>query len=240
MVITILESNSFYPRTRDEYIIKGGICTKRVVRDIFFMSDKQIRLSRRFVSGFLYETNAIFSTNTRRLSLSVIVGINNTRHTFPMAFIFITTESAKSFKFTGECLTDLCFYNCPQPSLIYSDFSKGLGAVVTAQAAKDLAKDIKDNEFIDINDVVDLEAEQGSKFLEETIVVDVAVGTKRERTRLQLCEWYTIKAIKKRLIYSGRYSKETRLVLVDLINRWIKAPDLEALETTRKTLLSRL
>jgi hypothetical protein len=157
-----------------------------------------------------------------------------------MAFIFITTESAKSFKFTGECLTDLCFYNCPQPSLIYSDFSKGLGAVVTAQAAKDLAKDIKDNEFIDINDVVDLEAEQGSKFLEETIVVDVAVGTKRERTRLQLCEWYTIKAIKKRLIYSGRYSKETRLVLVDLINRWIKAPDLEALETTRKTLLSRL
>jgi hypothetical protein len=29
-------------------------------------------------------------------------------------------------------------------------------------------------------------------------------------------------------------------VLVDLINRWIKAPDLEALETARKTLLSRL
>ena len=113
MVITILESNSFYPRTRDEYIIKGGICTKRVVRDIFFMSDKQIRLSRRFVSGFLYETNAIFSTNTRRLSLSVIVGINNTRHTFPMAFIFITTESAKSFKFVEECLINLCFYDYP-------------------------------------------------------------------------------------------------------------------------------
>ena len=111
MVMTILESNGFHHYTRDEYIIKGGICTKRVVRDIFFMSDKQIRLSRRFVSGFLYETNAIFSTNTRRLSLSVIVGINNTRHTFSMAFIFITTKLAKSFKFTGECLTNLCFYN---------------------------------------------------------------------------------------------------------------------------------
>jgi hypothetical protein len=96
------------------------------------MSNKQIRLSRRFMSGFLYKTNTIFSTNTRRLSLSVIVGINNTRHTFSMAFMFITIESAKSFKFTGECLTDLCFYNCPQPSLIYGDFSKGLGAVVTA------------------------------------------------------------------------------------------------------------
>jgi hypothetical protein len=113
MVITILESNSFYPRTRDEYIIKGGIYTKHIVRDIFFMSNKQIRLSRQFISGFLYETNAIFSTNTRRLPLSIIVGINNTRHTFPIAFMFITTESAKSFKFTGECLTDLCFYNCP-------------------------------------------------------------------------------------------------------------------------------
>jgi hypothetical protein len=40
MVMTILESNGFHPRTRDEYIIKGGICTKRIVRDIFFMSDK--------------------------------------------------------------------------------------------------------------------------------------------------------------------------------------------------------
>jgi hypothetical protein len=126
-----------------------------------------------------------------------------------MAFMFITTESAKSFKFTEECLTDLCFYNCPQLSLICGDFSKGLGAAVTAQAAKDLAKNIKDNEFIDINDVVDLEAEQGSEFLEETIIVDVAIGTKGERTRLQLYEWHAIKAIKKRLIHSGRYSKET-------------------------------
>jgi hypothetical protein len=113
-----------------------------------------------------------------------MVGINNTGHTFPMAFIFITTELAKSFKFTGEYLTDLCFYNCPQPSLICGDFLKGLGAVVVAQAAKDLAKDIKDNEFIDINDVVDLEVERGSEFLEGTIIVDVAIGTKRERTCL--------------------------------------------------------
>jgi hypothetical protein len=182
--MTILESNGFYPYTRDEYIIKGGIHIKRVVRDIFFMSDKQICLTRRFISGFLYKTNTIFSINTHRLPLSIIVGIDNTRYTFPMAFMFITTKLAKSFKFAGECLTDLCFYNCPQLSLICGDFSKGLGAVVAAQAAKDLAKDIEDNEFMDINDVVDLEAEQGSEFLEETIVVDVAVGTKGECTRL--------------------------------------------------------
>jgi hypothetical protein len=186
MVITILESNGFHPRTRDEYIIEGGICMKCIIRDIFFMSDEQIRLARRFVSGFLYKTNATFSMNTRRLPLSVMVGINNTGHTFPMAFMFITTKLAKSFKFAGECLIDLCFYDCLQPSLICSDFSKGLGAAVVAQGAKDLVKDIKDNNgFIDINNVAnDLEAEHSGEFLEETIIVDVAIGMKGERTRL--------------------------------------------------------
>jgi hypothetical protein len=189
IVITILKSNGFHPRTRDNYIIKGGIRTKRIVKDIFFMSNKQIRLTRRFVSGFLYETNATFSTNTRRLPLSVIVRIDNIRHTFPMAFMFITTESAKSFKFVRECLTDLRFYDCPQPSLIYGDFSKGLGAAVAAQAAKDLVKNIEDEDgFINIDDVVDLEAERGSEFLETTIVVEVIIRMKGERTRLQLCE----------------------------------------------------
>jgi hypothetical protein len=52
--------------------------------------------------------------------------------------------------------------------------------------AKDLVKDIKDNNsFIDINDVADdLEAERSGEFLEGTIVVDIAIGTKGERTRL--------------------------------------------------------
>jgi hypothetical protein len=112
-VITILKQNGFHPRTQEEYIIKNGIRTKRVVKDIFFMSDKQIRLTRQFVSGFMYKTDATFNTNTRRLPLSVIVGINNTGHTFPIAFMFITSESAKSFKFANKCLTNLCFYNCP-------------------------------------------------------------------------------------------------------------------------------
>ena len=114
-----------------------------------------------------------------------MVGLDNTGHTFPMAFMFITTESAKSFKFAGECLTDLCFYNCPQPSLICGDFSKGLGAAVVAQAAKDLVKDIEDEDgFVDIDGVANLETEQGSEFLEGIIVVNVTIETKGERTRL--------------------------------------------------------
>jgi hypothetical protein len=103
-------------------------------------------------------------------------------------------------------------------------------------------KDIKDNNgFIDINDVANnLEAEHSSEFLKGTIVVDVAIRTKGERTRLQLYKWHAIKAIKRRLIHSGRYLKETRLVLIDLINRWIKALDLKALKTICTILLSRL
>jgi hypothetical protein len=112
-MMTILKQNSFHLRTQEEYIVKNGIRTKRVVRNIFFMSDEQIRLARRFVSGFMYKTDATFNTNTHQLPLSVIVGINNTDHTFPIAFMFITSESAKSFKFANECLTNLCFYNCP-------------------------------------------------------------------------------------------------------------------------------
>ena len=47
-------------------------------------------------------------------------------------------------------------------------------------------KDIKDNDgFIDINDVADdSEAEHSGEFLEGTIIVNVTIGTKRERTRL--------------------------------------------------------
>ena len=103
-----------------------------------------------------------------------------------MAFMFITTKLVKSFKFAGECLIDLYFYNCLQLSLICGDFSKGLGAAVIAQGAKDLVKDIKDNDgFIDINNVAnDSEAEHGGEFLEEIIVVDVVIRTKGERTRL--------------------------------------------------------
>jgi hypothetical protein len=49
----------------------------------------------------------------RRLPLSVMVGIDNTSYMFPMAFMFITSESAKFFKFVNEYLINLCFYDCP-------------------------------------------------------------------------------------------------------------------------------
>jgi hypothetical protein len=49
---------------------------------------------------------------------------------------------------------------------------------------KDLVKDIKDNEFMDINNVINLEAEQGSEFLKGIIIINIAIRIKGERTRL--------------------------------------------------------
>ena len=72
-------------------MVEDRVQKGRVVRDIFFMSDEQIQLARRFVSGFIYETDATFGTNTLRLPLSVMVGIDNTGATFPMAYMFITS-----------------------------------------------------------------------------------------------------------------------------------------------------
>ena len=152
-----LERHGYHPRTRDEYIVEDGVRKKKVVRDIFFMSDDQIRLARRFVSGFIYETDATFNINTLRLPLLVMVGIDNTGYTFPMAFMFITSESAKSFTFASEQLTDLCFYDCAEAAIVCGDFSKGLGASIALRARQELStkKLSREDEegFININNI---------------------------------------------------------------------------------------
>jgi hypothetical protein len=84
------------------------------------------------VSDFLYKTDATFNTNELRLPLSVIVGITNTRKTFPLAYCYITSESAKSFDFVGGELTKYVFYDCLEAAVIYADFTKGLGAAIAA------------------------------------------------------------------------------------------------------------
>ena len=248
LLVGHLERHGYHPRTRDEYVVKDGVREKKVVRDIFFMSDDQIRMARRFVSGFIYETDATFNTNTLRLPLSVMVGIDNTGCTFPMAFMFIMSESAKSFTFVSEQLTDLCFYDCAEAAIICGDFSKGLGASIALRArqelsTKELSKDGKEG-FFDIDDVqeaaLDPKLHGASELLEgDTIVVDVGVGYQGQRVLLQLCEWHAIEAIKRRLIHAG-YALENRKPIVDSLWKWVKAESREDLETARTHLLSQL
>jgi hypothetical protein len=68
------------------------------------------------------------------LPLSVIVGITNIRKTFPLAFCYITSKSAKSFNFVGGELTKYIFYNCLEAAVICADFTKGLRASIAARA----------------------------------------------------------------------------------------------------------
>jgi hypothetical protein len=62
------------------------------------MSLKQIKIARKFVSDFIYKTDATFNTNILKLLLSVVVKINNTNSTFLAVYCYITLESAASFK----------------------------------------------------------------------------------------------------------------------------------------------
>lgn len=87
-------------------------------------------MARRFVSSFIYKTDATFNTNCLKLLLNVIVGINNCRRAFPIAYYYITLELVVSFKFVANQLTDLAFYNDPKAAIIVGDFSKRLRAAV--------------------------------------------------------------------------------------------------------------
>src|SRR5204863_3632975 len=118
-ILQLLEDEGLHVRFREEYILDSdGERTGRVIKDLFWISAEQIKMARRFVSGFMYETDATFNTNRLKLPLSIMVGIDNCGQTFPMAYCYITSESAASFKFIAEQLTDLAFYDCPEAAVI--------------------------------------------------------------------------------------------------------------------------
>jgi hypothetical protein len=233
LLIGILERNDFHPRVREEYILMNRVRTGRVIREIFFMSADQILLTRRFVSGFMYETDATFNTNKLRLLLLVMVGIDNTGKTFLLAFMYHITESAKAFKFASDQLTDLAFYDCLEPAVICGDFSKGLGAAIKLKAFQDARQEAEpERDFPEPRSVAHID--------EDTIIVQVAVGRESETTFLQLCEWHAVEAIKKHVIDAGRYSKESRKDITFAINEWVKAETLELQQEKRDALFKLL
>lgn len=98
---------------------ESGERVERVIQDLFFCSSEQIRLARKFVRCFLYETDATFNTNELRMPLSSLIGILNTGKTFSFALCFITSETTSPFEFMENQLDDLFFYNYPRPRVIY-------------------------------------------------------------------------------------------------------------------------
>ncbi len=57
---------------------------------------------------------------------------------------------------------------------------------------------------------------------------------------LQLCEWHGVEAIKRHLVAEGRYPKDIRDKIVDLIWKWVKSPSQSELEINHTELLQSL
>jgi hypothetical protein len=186
-ILQLLEEEDVHARFRSEYTVDAnGERNGQVIKDLFWMSPEQIRMARRFASGFMYETDATFNTNQLKLPLSVMVGIDNCGKTFPLAYCYITSESAASFKFVAEQLSDLAFNDCPEAAVIVGDFSKGLGAACAAKAAVDLGlTDITEEAL-----VCPLERDEELPEAAE-VVVNEASG-KPQHILLQLCKWHAV------------------------------------------------
>lgn len=218
--LSTLETEGFHVRCMEKYLVENDTRQRRVVEHFFFCNEEQIRLARRFVSGYLIETDATFNTNQLNLPLSTLVGVTNTMRTFTVAYCYITSESAESFLFLFECMRDLIFHDrCPGPGVILGDFAAGLVAAMTKKRSQTLDRDIALNVAWEVSQAMD------------SVEANCA---------LQLCTWHAAEAIKKRLITAGGYPKEIRKELETLIWDWIKSSTIEQLVERRRKLLDRL
>lgn len=127
----------FHVRYSEKYIVENNIRQNPVIEHFFFCSPEQIQMARRFVSGFVIDTDATFNINELRMPLSGLIGITNTMSTFPVAHCFIKSESTPAFVFINECLEDLFFFDdCPGPAVMLGDFSVGLSQAMLKQCSR--------------------------------------------------------------------------------------------------------
>jgi hypothetical protein len=257
LILSYLEGENFHVEINEEYVLgPGGERVKRVVKDIIWFSNEQIRMAQRFVSEFLLEGDATFSTNERNMLLQNLIGVDNTGTTFGVLQAFITSESKSFWKFLNKVLALYFFFKCPAFRVLCADFGGGVTAWVAEQAAEEAAAARRaEEEAIAQQSIASAlsenEAEQQSPLQladplpsapavdSQTIVVDWVASTEDTlmapdggQVILQRCQWHAAEAIKRRLIKKG-YKKEKRDELVTLMWSWIKAPDLEALTTAR-------
>ena len=207
-----LKKYDFNVQVRYEHDILG----QGVAKDIFFICPEQIELGRQFVSGFVYQTDATFSTEGGRLPLSSMIGVTNTGQSFPFAYCYITRESAVSFEFVARELTKYVFNGCPEAEVIIADFTQGLGAAIAAKAR--------------------MESTEHSQM---SGITEVLGGDLRAKIRLQLSESHATETIKKRLIHGGQYTNGRREEITNLVDDWIKAST-DSIFEAREKLLERL
>ncbi len=85
-------------------------------------------MARKFISDFLLELDATFSTNKLGLLLIEFVGIIHHDKSFPAAFSYCISESKIVFKFALDSFLGLCFGDdeVPEPRVTLSDQAEGL------------------------------------------------------------------------------------------------------------------
>jgi hypothetical protein len=83
LIITYLDKQDCHVYVDKVYILDNlGNKTDRVIQSILWFTPKQLRLNRRFASGFLLETNATFNKECHRLLLYNLVRIDNYSKTY--------------------------------------------------------------------------------------------------------------------------------------------------------------
>ena len=113
-----------------------GNKTDRVIMSIIWFTPEQLRLNRRFVSGFLIESDATFNKESRRLLLHNLIGINNYGKTYLALQLFATNKGARVFKKLEDVWNRFIFYDCPRPAVLARDFAAGLTVAVARSGIK--------------------------------------------------------------------------------------------------------
>ena len=96
-----LKSKGFHIRCLKKYLVEGNVRQRQVIGAIFFYSLEQIEMAQRFISSFVIQTDATFNTNELNMLLSILVRVNNTMASVPLAYTFISSESSEAFKFVN-------------------------------------------------------------------------------------------------------------------------------------------
>lgn len=188
VTLDTLESKGFHIRCLNKYLVEDNVRKRQVIEAFFFCSPEQVEMGRRFVSSFVVQTDSTFNTNELNMPLSILVGITNTISSFPLAYTFISSESAEAFKFVNACCKELFFWDdCPGPAVMLGGFSLGLSAAMVRKAGISVV-------------------EAGMSQAYELVNHLDALGSD---CTLQLCSWHAAEALKARLIKEG-YPKEIR------------------------------
>ncbi len=128
-LLQCLDNSMFIVRIRYSYTLNDADASiQKNIEQIFLLNNYQRRLSKRFISDFMMETDAIFNINALKMLLFVTVNVTNTAMIFSACFSFAISESEETFNFFIQCMHEELFNDCLPSRVIIADQGKGLTA----------------------------------------------------------------------------------------------------------------